>query len=124
MVAYERGEYARAAALLAESLRLVSDLGARDLLAHLLEGLAWVGMALGQPGRAARLGGAAKAVRGALHMPLVDADRGEHERVVATMRAALGEEGFAAAWAEGHTLSLEEAVTLALEGHEEASVLG
>jgi hypothetical protein len=37
------------------------------------------------------------------------------------MRAALGEEGFAAAWAAGRALALEEAVALGLEGHEEAS---
>jgi hypothetical protein len=37
-----------------------------------------------------------------------------HEQVVRAMRAALGEEAFAAAWAEGRVLPLDEAVTLAL----------
>jgi hypothetical protein len=37
------------------------------------------------------------------------------------MRAALGEEGFAAARAEGRALSLEAAVALALEGQAEGS---
>jgi hypothetical protein len=32
-------------------------------------------------------------------------------------RAALGEEAFAVAWAEGRTLPLEAAVALALEDH-------
>lgn len=43
------------------------------------------------------------------------ADRPEHERTAVAVRSALGEEAFAA----GRALSLEQAVTLALE--EEAS---
>jgi hypothetical protein len=39
---------------------------------------------------------------------------------VAALRAALGEDGYAAAWAEGEALRLEEAVALGLAGHDEA----
>jgi hypothetical protein len=35
-------------------------------------------------------------------------------RNLAAVRAALGEEAFAAAWAEGRAMSLEQAITLAL----------
>lgn len=41
-------------------------------------------------------------------------DRPEHERVVAALRTALGEERFAALHAQGAELSLSEAISLAL----------
>jgi hypothetical protein len=41
-------------------------------------------------------------------------DRDDHERAVALAHARLGEETFAAAWAEGQAMSLEEAVAYAL----------
>ncbi len=43
--------------------------------------------------------------------PLPPAKRAEHDRTVAAAREALGEEVFAAAWARGHALPLEETVT-------------
>jgi hypothetical protein len=39
---------------------------------------------------------------------------GGHDRAVAAMRAALDEAAFAAAWAEGRALPVDEAIALAL----------
>jgi hypothetical protein len=44
--------------------------------------------------------------------------RGYGERAEGFRRAALGEAGFAALWAEGRALSLEEAIDFALETSE------
>jgi hypothetical protein len=41
-------------------------------------------------------------------------DKDDYERDVALARAQLGEEAFAAAWAEGQAMSLEEAIAYAL----------
>jgi non-specific serine/threonine protein kinase len=64
--------------------------------------------------RAARLFGAAEALRervgAAPHPPW----RAEHERWMATAWVELGEEAFAAAWAEGRALSLDQAIADAL----------
>jgi predicted ATPase len=73
----------------------------------------------GQAPRAARLGGAAAALREALGIPLSPLQphlRADHELAMQALRAALGEEVFAAAWAAGRALPLEEAVAQALEG--------
>jgi hypothetical protein len=49
--------------------------------------------------------------------PLPPAKRAEHDRTVAAAREALGEEAYAAAWARGHELSLEEVIKDTLLGN-------
>jgi hypothetical protein len=81
-----------------------------------VESLAWSIVAKGQPARAARLGGAAEALREALGVSLQAEQHLGHERAVQAMRAALGDGAFDAAWSEGRTLSLDDATSLALAG--------
>jgi hypothetical protein len=68
--------------------------------------------------RAARLCGAAAALREYMGWPLPPAKRAEHERSVAAARKALGEEVFAATWARGHALPLEETIVDTLSNGE------
>ena len=63
---------------------------------------------------AARLLGAATALREALGTPLTLSEQVDVERLVAPARAALGEERWAAAFAEGRALTLVQAVAEAL----------
>jgi predicted ATPase/DNA-binding SARP family transcriptional activator len=109
-VAHERGDNARAEALYLESLALYQEMGTADGVAPCLEALAEAAHARGQPRRAARLWGAAAALRAALGAPLPSSARPAHDRSVAATRAALGEAAFAAAWAAGQTLSVEQAI--------------
>jgi non-specific serine/threonine protein kinase len=113
-VAWAQGDHAAARALYEESLAIKRELGDKKDLAECLEGLAKVAGAQGQPQRAARLLGAAEALREAIGAPLPPADRSDHERSVAAARAALGEEGFGAAWEGGRVSSLEQAIEYAL----------
>ena len=69
---------------------------------------------LGHLKRAARLFGAAEALRDAARRSLSPADRAEHQRHVETVRRALGENGFSSAWADGQAMSFERAVEYAL----------
>ena len=119
-VALSRGDHARAEALLEEGLLLARDIGARDELAGILETLAWVAAARGQPRRAAQLGGAAEALLHALGVPLMPEQRAGHDQAMRTIHAELGEEASAAAWVQGGSLSVEQAVALALEERTQA----
>jgi DNA-binding NarL/FixJ family response regulator len=68
---------------------------------------------------AARLFGAAAAIRqriGVVRFKVWDAD---HEAAVAALRDALGKNGFDSAWAEGAALSTEEAIAYAQRGRGE-----
>ena len=110
-VACEAGDYARASRLYEGSLNFYQRAGLNLGLPSCLEGLARVASARGRPERAARLCGAAAALREDLGVLLSPTARAEHGVTVAAARAALGEEVFESAWAKGHALPLEETVT-------------
>jgi tetratricopeptide (TPR) repeat protein len=118
-VALHGGDHAASCSLRQESLVIRHELGDRVGVAECLEGLA---DAAGQTERAARLLGAAQALRDALGAPVAPAVESGHQDDVAAVRTALGKEAFAAAWAEGQSMALEQAVQYALqERKDEAS---
>jgi predicted ATPase/transcriptional regulator with XRE-family HTH domain len=114
-VARRQGEGARAEALQREALALFRELGDPLRSAEGLELLASTAGATGQWERAARLLGAAAALREPLDTLPLAQDRADVEQAVAPARAALGEDAWAAAFALGQALSLEEAIAYALE---------
>jgi len=81
-----------------------------------LEDLAWALAADGQAAEATRLLAVAACEREEMGTILYPVDCPHHEKAMETARSALGEEAFAAAWAEGEALSLDEAVARALGG--------
>ncbi len=111
LVAWHLGDPARAAELLTESLILHRAQGSKSGIAGCLEGLARLAP---RPEQAARLYGAAAALREAIGAPLLPSDRADYERSVAAVRAALVDGAFQAAWNEGQTMTLEQAVQDAL----------
>jgi hypothetical protein len=113
-LAHNQGDDARAAALMAESLALVRETAWQEFIAYCLAGLSWVAMSQGRAERAARLLGAAKAPFDAAGDLLSAIDRAEFDRNVATARAKLGEDAFAAAWQAGQAMTLDQAVAEAL----------
>jgi non-specific serine/threonine protein kinase len=114
MVVYRLGDYKRAQTLLREGLLVSRDTGFKQIEFEDLEIAAWVAAALGQPRRAAQLAGAAAALAEASGAPPLPDLHSDHDQVLAAMRAALGDEGFATAWAEGRAMSLDQAISLAL----------
>lgn len=114
-VAYARGDYAKAQTLRAESLELCRELGNRRGMAYSLEAFGLLAAATQQWERAARLFGAAEALREAIGVPLPPAERGEAEAQIGIIRDNMGGPSFDAAWQEGRTMDSESAIALALE---------
>jgi hypothetical protein len=71
-------------------------------------------MAEGQQERAARLFGAADALRTQIGVPIRPFQLPYHERVLEAVRETLGQENFTRAREAGRAMSLEEAVADAL----------
>jgi hypothetical protein len=90
-------------------------MGDRLRVANGLDGVAFVAGVQGQAERAVRLRGAAANLRAAIGAPLPLGSRAMYDQTKAALRAALGEDALAAAWAHGHALPLEQAIAEALK---------
>jgi len=100
---------------LAQGLTISQTLSDQASVPWCLAGLGSVAALDEEPERAARLWGAAERLRQALGCRPAPAARATYERALATCRAQLGEEAFAAAWAEGQAMTLEQAIAEALQ---------
>lgn len=96
-------------------LELYKQVGALPAIASSLESLAGLA-AEGRSEVAARLLGAAQAIRDPQGYARSRPEQAAYELDLARVRSALGAEAFAAAWDEGAALSPEEAVAYALRG--------
>ncbi len=112
----ELGEVARAASLLREALELGVRRGDLVDVNTALEGLATVAAASGKPETAARLFGAASALRDEIVMPMAPTERAYFVPILDRLRATLGDTRFGAAWSEGrswpHDLAFASALSL------------
>jgi predicted ATPase/class 3 adenylate cyclase/DNA-binding CsgD family transcriptional regulator len=101
------GDHTAARTMYEESL--LRGLGIVDI-APTVEGLAVVVAAQGETTWAVRLLAAAAALRGSLGAPLPPVCRADYERSLAAARAQLGEQASAVAWAEGQSMTWEQAL--------------
>ena len=83
----------------------------KELIPACLEGLAAVAAEQSELVWAAHLWGAAEALREAIGTPIPPVYRLAYERAVAKVRAQVGSETFAKAWAEGRTITPEQVVS-------------
>lgn len=109
------GDYADARRMYAESLRLFQRLGGCQYIPYILENLSYLNAALEQWPQMVRLMGAAEAQREIVHVPLPPSDAQETEAQLAVARSHVGYTAFAAEWAAGRCLTLEEAIAYALQ---------
>jgi DNA-binding NarL/FixJ family response regulator len=112
-VATVQGDNGVAQTLYEESWAIFKESGDTRGQASCLQGLAGVAARQGEVVRAARLWGAAQSLHetSSPHDPFILPDeRTDDEQSVAAARAQLGEQTFAAAWAEGRTMTPEQAI--------------
>ena len=116
-----RGDHAQSIALLRESLSLALRLHDTQIAAYSLEGLAGASAMLGEGRRAARLFGAAEALRERTGSVIGLATlRDLHERHLAALRARFDADDLEAEWSGGRAMTFEQAAEYAL-GNDEAS---
>jgi predicted ATPase/class 3 adenylate cyclase len=114
LTALDQGDTEQAGALCREGLALCQELRNQRGIAWCLGTLAGVAGAEGRAEQAARLLGAVAGRLAVIGGALLPGFHQNLERRVATARAALGEDDFAAAWEAGRAMTLEQAVALAL----------
>lgn len=114
LAAVAAGELDRARHLFARSLAVHLRLDDRWFINHALIGVAALRAADGQKTGAARLFGAAEALRERIGMPLQPSMQHEYAGLVASVRAGLRPRRFQRAWQAGRALSVREASAIAL----------
>jgi DNA-binding CsgD family transcriptional regulator len=113
-----RGDHERAWALHTESLELSRRSGDRWNTAENVEGLACAAAAAAEAERAARLFGAAEALREVLGYERKPEERTFREARVSAARTRLGQTAWDEAFAEGKTMEFEEVVEYVLSQEE------
>lgn len=114
-VACQTGDTATARAHLGESIVILRELGTRTGIAEWLEAGATLALAEHDAPRAARLFGAAGALRDDIDAPLPPKDEAARERALVALRGELGEARLAAAVDIGRALTTDAAVSLVLD---------
>jgi hypothetical protein len=115
IVATRRGDHGRTKTLLDEGLVLVRKLGDTVNVAECLETLAEMAGALRDVPRAARLWGAADALREVIGSPLVPLERWLLEPYLEAIRSRSDITVWTKVWEEGRAMALEDAIAYALE---------
>jgi hypothetical protein len=111
------GHYQKAEEMYRDTLPEWKRIGHRAAIAHQLECFASIAK-VQEPGpRAARLFGAAEALREKINIPMTPQERIEYDKEIADLRAGMDEISFTSSWAEGRAMSMDQAVSFALEAN-------
>jgi hypothetical protein len=114
-LAVEERKFDEAGRLCVGSLRNSQEVGDKESVAAALTLFAWLCFASdGQAEAAAQLLGAAEDIQQSLGIALPPRHHVRHKQRVAAIRDALDQEVFAAAWARGKAMSIDEAAAYAL----------
>ncbi len=115
-----QGDEVKACTLCADSVALFRQMNDTEGIMYCLQGFGGTASRQGKPLWAARLWGAAETLRHAsnVHVPLLlpyertQAERANYQSVLSAVRAELGVRAFARTFAEGQTMTPEQAIAL------------
>jgi len=108
------GKYPEAISAYRETIIEWQRMGHRAAIAHQLESLAFIAKAKEQTERAARLFGAAEVLREKIGIDMTPQERQEYKKEVAALKANMDEKEFTSLWAEGRSMTMEQAIELAV----------
>jgi tetratricopeptide (TPR) repeat protein len=114
-IALLQDDLGRASDLYRETLTLSWETGVNPVVQRTLEGLACLAGAKGEAERAARLWGAAQVLHETKGIPRDIDFLAEADARIAAVRLGMGEEAWEEAWRKGRAMTLDEAVSYALE---------
>jgi predicted ATPase/class 3 adenylate cyclase len=114
-VARTRGDNVTARSLQREALQILQKVGTQWGVAYALESATELALAKDNPDLAARVYGATQQFYEQFRFLLSPLERDHHEFNVRAARTALGEETFLTAWESGKSISMDEAMQLALQ---------
>jgi DNA-binding CsgD family transcriptional regulator/Flp pilus assembly protein TadD len=118
LAALTRGDHERVQALSEESLKILQKAQDKQHIADCLEIMAGGAGTQGQAHRAARLWGAAEALREEIGVPLQPEDRKLLDPYLTAARSSLGAVAWQAALAEGHAMMPEKVIEYAISAEE------
>ena len=114
-IALLQDDLGRATDLYRESLSLAWDAGLNPIVQWALEGFACLAGAKGETARAAKLWGAARALHVMKGIPRDTDFLAEADPRISAVRSGMGEQAWEEAWRKGRVMTLDEAVSYALE---------
>jgi predicted ATPase/class 3 adenylate cyclase len=109
------GNFVEAKKTYQETIKVFQDHGNLPAVAHQLECFAMIAIVEAEPQRAAKLFGAADALRETTGHQRTDQEQGEHEQFISRLRSILPEAEFKALWVDGRAMTMEQAIKYALE---------
>ena len=113
-VARALGNITEAKELYKQTLTRFQDQGHRPAIAHQLESFAFIAIRQEEPERAAKLFGAAEALRERINAQMLELESIEYTNAVIRIRSLLDETDFNSLWAQGRALTMEQAIKFAL----------
>ena len=108
------GNYAEARITYLETIKAFQDYGNRPAVAHQLECFAMIAVVEEEPQRAAKLFGASDAIRAMTGHKPTDEEQAEEAQFISRLRLMIPETEFTTLWAEGRSMTMEQAIQLAV----------